>query len=639
MALPAERPKLTGRAFYESLGSPKHILAPMVDQSEFAWRLLSRSFLPPCQQASLLAYTPMLHARLYKESQSYRDHHFQPCRTSLSKSDTDSDAYLDGHPTHDRPLIVQFCANDPDDLLQAALRVAPHCDAVDLNLGCPQGIARKGHYGSFLQESPNLIHSLISTLAKNLEIPVTAKMRILDTKEDTLRYAKLLLDAGASWIAVHGRRREQKGHETGLADWKVIRYLRENLSKETVIFANGNILGYEDLDQCLQKTGADGVMSAEGNLCDPGIFAGEEGRREGVKRGEYWVGKDGRGGWRMDAVLRRYLDILYKFVLEKEPPSRNPIFQPDETRNSIQPDSSTTEPILPVPELSPIKTDTSLLPSTNHQDNQHDAQPPAKKRKQNHQTTRTTSPNLLAVQAHLFHLLRPLVSKHTNIRDKLARARPGDMEKYEEILADVQHVTREGMLELENDQGRPGVMDGIGVGEGDSDVEKEEEEEDEGESSVKAVERCRRPWWVCQAYVRPLPKEALKKGSLKLGKKALKKLEAEAGNGGRNKTDTEHKSVKEKREMVEPVREETDERDGVPRQEMAQEAMHLGTRASTPIGLAPIGGAAEVSSSTAEVAARAAESGSTFGIDNGTAGITSTGDFGGGRGVWWGLLG
>ena len=29
------RPKLTGRAFYQSIGSPKVILAPMVDRSEF----------------------------------------------------------------------------------------------------------------------------------------------------------------------------------------------------------------------------------------------------------------------------------------------------------------------------------------------------------------------------------------------------------------------------------------------------------------------------------------------------------------------------------------------------------------------------------------------------------------------------
>lgn len=35
MSPSAKRPKLAGRAFYESLGSPRYILAPMVDQSEF----------------------------------------------------------------------------------------------------------------------------------------------------------------------------------------------------------------------------------------------------------------------------------------------------------------------------------------------------------------------------------------------------------------------------------------------------------------------------------------------------------------------------------------------------------------------------------------------------------------------------
>lgn len=532
----------------------------------------------------------MLHARLYKETQSYRDHHFQPIRTSSTCPSTQSEAYLDGNPINDRPLIVQFCANDPNDLLQAAKHVAPYCDAVDLNLGCPQGIARKGHYGSFLQESPNLIHSLVSTLANNLDIPVTAKMRVLDTREDTLRYARLLLDAGASWIAVHGRRREQKGHETGLADWSIIRYLRENLPKETVILANGNILGPEDLDQCLQKTGADGVMSAEGNLCDPGIFAGEEGRREGAKRGEYWIGKDGKGGWRMDAVLRRYLDILYKFVLGKDPPIRTPLFLPSKTGYNVQLDASsprepTTTPPPPIPQPGPINTPT--FPNNNRPDNQDDPQPPHKKRKQTRPDTRTTSPNLLAVQAHLFHLLRPLVSKHTDIRDKLARARPGDMEMYEQILSDVEDVTRQGMLELETEEVEPldgGVEGGGGDGDGagadvgnqEEEGEGEGEEEDEGESSAKAVERCRRPWWVCQAYVRPLPKEALKKGSLKLGKKALKKLQAEEGNGERNHAQVAQEAMKEKRELVDSVRERLDKREGVPKKEMAKEATVCG---------------------------------------------------------------
>ncbi|KAG9582774.1 hypothetical protein KCU77_g8645, partial [Aureobasidium melanogenum] len=71
MSQSTKAPKLHGRAFYESIGCPKLILAPMVEQSEFAWRLLTRSFLPADQNKQLLAYTPMFHARLFHENAKY----------------------------------------------------------------------------------------------------------------------------------------------------------------------------------------------------------------------------------------------------------------------------------------------------------------------------------------------------------------------------------------------------------------------------------------------------------------------------------------------------------------------------------------------------------------------------------------
>ncbi|KAE9378914.1 FMN-linked oxidoreductase [Stipitochalara longipes BDJ] len=513
--------KLHGRAFYESIGSPKFVLAPMVDQSEFAWRMLSRSFMPASSPKDLLAYTPMLHARMFTETPKFRDAHFQPLRTSLTSHPTSpspTDPYLDGNPSIDRPLFAQFCANNPTELLNAAKYVAPFVDAVDLNLGCPQGIARKGKYGAFLQEDQELIYSLINKLHTELSVPVTAKIRILETKEKTLEYAQNVLKAGASILTVHGRTREMKGHKTGLADWSMIRFLRESLPKETVLFANGNILRKEDITRCLEVTGADGVMSAEGNLYDPAIFAdppavGEEGR-------EYWRGRDGKGGWRMDAVFRRYLDILYTHVLETPVPVRKPLYLPSD------------------PEILEEKEEV--------EEKEEEEGPPKKKRKRG-SNERTSNPNLLAMQPHLFHLLRPLVSKHHNVRDALARSRAGDIAAFENVLQLVEIAVRSGLKEYEDTNGKSweeecerderlkvvkesedrekvkfetnGKVNGKDGEKGDTEMD---------ESSIETVRECKRPWWVVQPYVRPLPKEALAKGSLTLSKKEKAALEAAA---------------------------------------------------------------------------------------------------------------
>ncbi|KNE98631.1 hypothetical protein PSTG_08182 [Puccinia striiformis f. sp. tritici PST-78] len=270
--------KARGYEFYKNvLKSPKYVVAPMVDGSELSWRMLSRLY------GAELCYTPMIHSALFSD----------PRQVKYTHEQFDLQADEEGHPALDRPLIVQFCSNHPQTLLKAANIIVHHhssktsgdgngigngadrvVDGVDLNLGCPQGIAKKGKYGAFLMDHLELISELIKNLDLNLEVPVTAKYRRFDDVEKTESYTQRLIEAGSQMISIHGRTREQKGQFTGLADWEMMRRAVEcSHGRGIPILGNGNILISSDVTDMMEYTGADGAMVAEGNLYNPAIFA------------------------------------------------------------------------------------------------------------------------------------------------------------------------------------------------------------------------------------------------------------------------------------------------------------------------------------------------------------------------------
>jgi len=219
----------------------------MVDGSELAFRMLTRKY------GVTLAYTPMLHGKNFSEDPKYRQTFFTTC-------------------SDDRPLFAQFCANDPEILLSAARFVEDRTDAVDLNFGCPQGIARRGRYGAFLLEETDLVCSLVNVLHKHLKVPVTAKIRLLPDLQHTIHLAQRIQEAGASVLTVHGRTKEMKQQFTGLANWDAIKAIREKV--DIPVISNGNIQYFQDVQSCLDHTGCCGVMSAEGLLANPALFGG-----------------------------------------------------------------------------------------------------------------------------------------------------------------------------------------------------------------------------------------------------------------------------------------------------------------------------------------------------------------------------
>ncbi|CAN8063990.1 unnamed protein product [Agarophyton chilense] len=231
---------------WKKLASPRYVVAPMVDASELPFRDLCRRY------GANLAYTPMLHSASFVRDSKYRAEHFT---------------------THqqDRPLVAQFCANNAHTFVEAAKLLQANVDAVDLNLGCPQGIARRGRYGAFLMDELHLVRQIVSFASTELDVPVWVKIRVFDDLNQTVDYARMLEAAGASLIAVHGRTRAQKGRECPPADWDKIRAIVKAVN--VPVIANGNVRTLQDADRAIAYTGAQAVMSAYALLDYPAVFS------------------------------------------------------------------------------------------------------------------------------------------------------------------------------------------------------------------------------------------------------------------------------------------------------------------------------------------------------------------------------
>ena len=61
-------------AHWTKLGRPRFIVAPMVDNSELPFRMLCRKY------GAQGAYTPMLHSRIFTETEKYRNEEFTTCK-------------------------------------------------------------------------------------------------------------------------------------------------------------------------------------------------------------------------------------------------------------------------------------------------------------------------------------------------------------------------------------------------------------------------------------------------------------------------------------------------------------------------------------------------------------------------------
>jgi nifR3 family TIM-barrel protein len=171
----------------------------------------------------------------------------------------------------ERPVAIQIYGDDPEMIVQAALKVQTlQPDVIDINMGCPARTVIHRGAGVGLMRTPLKVARLFRRLSRELEVPVTGKIRI--GWEDCRSYkliARIVEENGGAAIAVHGRTKEQ-GYG-GEADWDVIAEVVQAV--RIPVIGNGDVRTPADIGRMKAHTGCPAVMIGRAAVGNPWIFS------------------------------------------------------------------------------------------------------------------------------------------------------------------------------------------------------------------------------------------------------------------------------------------------------------------------------------------------------------------------------
>jgi tRNA-dihydrouridine synthase B len=223
------------------------ILSPMDGYSDLPFRALARSL------GSAMSYTEFINAIDVTGAHPHLDRRLT-------------------YQENERPVVYQIFDDDPDRLVRAALKLRPrNPDIIDINMGCSARTVAGRGAGAGLLRTPQKIAQIFSRLTKELDIPITGKIRLGwdDSSRNYLDTARIIEDNGGSLIAVHGRTKMQ-GY-TGSADWDAIAEVRQAVS--VPVIANGDVKTIADIERIKAHTGCSAVMIARAAISNPWIFS------------------------------------------------------------------------------------------------------------------------------------------------------------------------------------------------------------------------------------------------------------------------------------------------------------------------------------------------------------------------------
>ncbi|WP_169783881.1 tRNA dihydrouridine synthase [Campylobacter curvus] len=182
---------------------------------------------------------------------------------------------------NETPYIVQIAGSDIENIKKAVAIINKFdgIDGIDLNCGCPVPKVVKQCAGSALLNDLENLKRMIEAIKKTSNKTMTSvKFRLGFNEKNQIDIAKACEEAGADYIAIHGRTRA--GGYSAKVDYEAI--AQAKASVKIPVIANGDI-NSQNASEILALTSCDALMIGRASIGSPWIFS-EIKNKQGVSK-------------------------------------------------------------------------------------------------------------------------------------------------------------------------------------------------------------------------------------------------------------------------------------------------------------------------------------------------------------------